>query len=225
MGADMIKLAIGEKYPPLEYKLEHGFYVFDDGFYPVKIAEESKRSDGKHRYRWKYGEKHGELVYDWANPRTIFADALQAAGFPDAVDHLLLSGVIARGNGTRQPILVHAHRDIEELDWELEFVDKGFLQPVQTMRLRGLYPDPQNGAKNTHKKSSVTYKGKSYGDITYPASASNADVFKLALWKIGYRSMRDRRFKKGVISVFRTNLPKGSMIETNTEHHFIAYTA
>jgi len=224
MGAHLIKTVIGDEVAPLNYTLEHGFYVYDKEFYPVKITEESKRSDGKHRYNWKYGEKHGQLVYDWASPEAIFTDALQAAGFVGVRDSLLLNGVIARGNGTRQPILVHTLRDIEESDWDLEFVDRGVLQPVEIVRLKGLFPDPHTGVKNTFKKSSVTYKGKQYGEITYHANASSEDIFKLALWKIGYRSMRDRRFKKGVIHVFRTNIPKGLMTETNTKHPFVAYT-
>jgi hypothetical protein len=54
---------------------------------------------------------------------------------------------------------------------------------------------------------SIRFKGKNVGDVLYHSDTPNKEVFKLVLKKLGYLSMRDRRFKHGVIVVDGNDFP------------------
>lgn len=212
---------------PRHFKLDCGFYVYEGGFRPqyrpVVLEVKTERGDRTHRYRWKYGAKKGDLVYNMATPnRRMFTDILHILGFRHANESDLRNGSITMGNGSLRDILAYVpKRDRKPADSEEDeqvdedygwyvnyYVDEGLLQPVEfKSRYRSLFPDPVTGEQYTHSKSAVHYKGKNVGDIIFPRNAPAAEVFKLALRKIGYRSMRERRFKKGVISVGKSQLP------------------
>jgi hypothetical protein len=217
MGNEAMKSGLD----PRHFKLDCGFYVYEGGFRPqyrpVVLEVKTERGDRTHRYRWKYGAKKGDLVYNMATPnRRMFTDILHILGFRHANESDLRNGSIAMANGSLRDILAYvpnpAHSQ-EEVDQDYEwyltyYVDEGLLQPLEfKTRYRSLFPDPVTGEQRTHSKSAVHYKGKNVGDIIYPRDAPARDVFKLALRKIGYRSMRERRFKTGTISVGKSNHP------------------
>jgi hypothetical protein len=199
---------------PRHFKSDCGFYVYDEVFDPVVLEVKTKRGDRAYRYRWKYQAKKGNITYNMPTPnRRIFTDVLQVLGFTKALESDLHDGLITMENGSRRDILVYIPRpDLLSYYKPGEYVDQGVLQPVKTSIYRGVFDDPVTGERITHRMASISFRGKKLGDIIYHRDTSNRDVFKLKLRKIGYGSMRDRRFKNGVIDV------------DGAEYRFRAYT-
>lgn len=205
MGNQALKTAIDPRY----LKSDCGFYVFDGEFYPLVIEVKTKPGDRAYRYGWTYKDKKGNITYNMQTPnRKIFTDVLQAVGYTEAKESDLHDGSVIMANRSRRDILVYDPRpDLRPFYTPGRYVDQGVLQPVKTSIYRGVYDDPVTGEKRTHRMLSIRFKGKKVGDMLYHSDTPNKEVFKLVLRKLGYRSMRDRRFKHGVIVVDGNDFP------------------